>query len=102
MRTIEGMEHYLQPLDDAINQTLLPAILGGSFSPSESDVFSLAIKHGGLGIPIFTEIAGECYRSLREMTSSFIAVMVLQNEELTNYDVMLKTKADVIKRVAME
>ena len=72
------------------------------FMRTKRDVFSLAIKNGGLGTPIFTEIAGECYRSSREMASSLIAVMVQQNEDLPSNDIMQKTKAAVIKRSAME
>ena len=49
-RTIQGIEHYLQRLDELITNTFLPAILGSNISESERSFHALPIKIGGMGV----------------------------------------------------
>ena len=57
LRTIPGMETYMEPLDKVINKKFLPALFGTPISPTERELFSLPIRSGALGIPIYTEKA---------------------------------------------
>lgn len=52
LRTIPGMEKFVKPLDEVINDKFLPALIGTSFTGSERELFSLPISLGGLSIPI--------------------------------------------------
>ena len=48
LRTIEGLENYLKPLEDAISNILLPAIFGSTVNKQQRELYSLPIKIGGL------------------------------------------------------
>ena len=41
LRTIEGMNGLIKPLDDIIMNTFLPAIFGETLSPQEKGLFAL-------------------------------------------------------------
>ena len=60
LRTIPNMSEFLKPLDDAIDNKLLPAIIGSTnISEVDRNMYSLPIKSGGLGIPIFQDKADQ-------------------------------------------
>ena len=70
---------FLQPLDDVINQKLLPAILGtNTIQEQERNLYVLPIRSGGLGIPIFTDKAGYDFNTSRPITAQLSAIMVTQ------------------------
>ena len=51
MRTIEGISHLFQPLEDTIRSQFLPIVLNGyPFSETDRKLYSLPTKFGGLGI----------------------------------------------------
>ena len=56
MRMIPGMREFIKPADDVIKLELLPTLLN-SIVPEVCQLHSLALRHGGLGIPILSEIA---------------------------------------------
>ena len=67
LRTIEGIEEQLKPLDDIITQTFIPAILGTTISDTERQLFALPIRNGGLGILKLTEKAANEYEISRTL-----------------------------------
>ena len=53
MRTIEGFENYLEPLDNTINKQLIPSFFGSDTPMDElQGVFALNPGDGGLGMPV--------------------------------------------------
>ena len=54
LRTIPGMEIYMEPLDKVINDKFIPTLFGTPLTHSERNLFSLPVRCGGLSIPIFT------------------------------------------------
>ena len=67
LRTIPGMEDYMKPLDKIVNDKFLPVFLGSTLTQAERELFSLPIKLGGLGIPIFAEKAGIDYETSKNI-----------------------------------
>ena len=60
MRTIPNISDQLKKFDDVVSTEFLPAITGGiNCSDIERKLMSLPPKLGGLGIPIFSEIADQ-------------------------------------------
>ena len=58
MRTLPITEELLQPLEDALQYQLLPAITGRqSLNDTERELLSLPARLGGLSIPVVTENA---------------------------------------------
>ena len=58
MRTIPGISEDLKQLDEVVSTKFIPAVTGG-IQPNnvERNLFSLPPSQGGLGIPIFSELA---------------------------------------------
>ena len=78
MRTIAGMNEMMKPLDEVINNELIPAILGTDvYSRAERDMFSLPLRYGGLAIPSFCDIANVEYATSKRLTAPLAAIMML-------------------------
>ena len=56
MRTIPGMHEFIKPVDDVIRLELLPALLNSIVSKVDRKLYLFPLRHGGLGIPILSEI----------------------------------------------
>ena len=50
-RTIPGVAELFQPLEDALRESLLPALLGKPINDTEREILALPVRLGGLGIP---------------------------------------------------
>ena len=51
MRTIPDITDLLQPLEDVIHQSFIPALFGRpSCSSTERDLYALPVRLGGLGL----------------------------------------------------
>ena len=84
LRTIEGMEDYLKPLDTTISNILLPAIFGTTISTQQRELYALPIKNGGLGFANLTEKASREYEASRVVNAPLVAIMMLQGNTLPN------------------
>ena len=87
MRTIQGISHLFQPLEDTIKTQFLPILLNGhSFSESDRLLYSLPTKYGGLGIFNPVSLCDlEFQRSLlatRSLTDLIKAQSVIVSEEI--------------------
>ena len=82
MRTIPGMEVYLQPLDDLISSKFLPAITGFALNEVDRELFSLPIRDGGLGIPILTEAASVQFVASQTICAPLIALIIDQDTQV--------------------
>ena len=95
LRTIPGMGEFLQPLDDVINQKLLPAILGtNTIQEQERNLYALPIRSGGLGIPIFTDKASNDFHTSLRITAPLAAIMVTQGNTLPDPAIVKATRAE--------
>jgi hypothetical protein len=63
-RTVAGLSEFMQPLENAIRQKFLPALLGREINDLERELFSLPARYGGLGI------ANPCIQSDRQFANS--------------------------------
>ena len=50
MRTLPGIENLLQPLERAISDVLIPALIKRNCSEAERDLVALPVRMGGLGL----------------------------------------------------
>ena len=66
------MEDHLKPLDDIITNKFLPALFGGKINEKEREMFTLPIKLGGMGMPLFTEKAPKAYQDSKTITSQLV------------------------------
>ena len=93
LRTIPGMETYLQPLDDIIDNQFLPAVFGNNLSETERRLIALPIREGGLGISKLAEKAPIDFTSSKIITAPLIAVMLAQEHEIPPKEAMKKVRS---------
>ena len=96
-RTIEGISELFKPLEDAISQSLIPAILGREVSALERDMLALPLRYGGLGIQNPEKTSVREYIASKKITNQLTALIVNQDQDLSKLDKSLisKTKADL-------
>ena len=94
LRTIPGMHLLMEPLDRIIDDKLLPALFDGPVSPSERELFSLPIREGGLGIPVFSEKGLFDYEASTIITAPLAAVMMLQGDTLPDEIVVKEARSN--------
>lgn len=57
MKAIQRLSDYLKPRDDVIKDVSLPTLLDSIINDDDRLLFSLAVRSGGLGIPLLSEIS---------------------------------------------
>ena len=97
-RVIPDFCKALKLLDAFINEQFLPVLTEGYHcSEIERKLISLPVRFGGLGIPIFSEIAYQEYVFSKRVTSQLSMNIKQQATELTlNNNEMKKTKIEIV------
>ena len=100
-RVTPNISHLLNPLDVALKAKLLPALTGKP-TPNDQEcaLFSLPAQHGGLGIRIPSKNAERGLQSSLQVTSSFVAKILEQNQgyEYNIIDHQLQSKVSIRRR----
>ena len=100
MRTIKDTKKFLQPLDEVLDSTFIPAILNGRIvSRILRNIIALPVNLGGLGIPIPTEMSSEQYCDSIEITSELTRHITEQKDNYnTNSDAQKLIMSNVKSR----
>ena len=99
LRTIPGMEQYLDPLDSIIDNQFLPALLGMTITESDRQLFKLPVKDGGLGIPVLVEKADIDFQSSKIITAPLVAVIVAQDYKIPSKDTMTQIRNERVRQL---
>ena len=85
-RTIPNTKDYFEPLERTIRDKLIPAIIGRPVSDLERNIFSLPVRHGGMGIqnPMLT--ADIEFRNSSIVTKNLTQLIIRQENDLARYD----------------
>ena len=98
MRTIPGISEDLKQLDEVVSTKFIPAVTGGIQQNNvERNLFSLLPSQGGLGIPIFSELADREFTNLALLTEQ-LQKNILSQEPPNNIDdeVIKKLKSNFL------
>ena len=98
-RTIKDIAHNLQPLDDVINNKLIPSLFGCEINEKERDIISLPIKDGGLGLRKVGEDSESSFAASVKITKPLTDAIINQSDELPNADEVSKAKTEVVQIV---
>ena len=98
-RTITDISENLKPLDDAIDNFLVPSLFGCEINDNERKIISLPIKDGGLGIRKVGEDGDKSYETSIKVTLPLTTQIHNQSDELPNVDVVRNAKNDAIREV---
>lgn len=84
-RTVPNCGHLLQPLEEAIQQKLIPAISGRlPCSSTERDLLALPTKMGGLDLPNPTATAENEFESSKQVTATLVQSIIRQSASFDN------------------
>ena len=81
MRTIPGLENYLQPLEDVISKDFLPDLLGCPIKPEIRELISLPPRLGGMGIINPIKAAVEEFKNCVCLTEQLTKKIVEQDKD---------------------
>ena len=96
MRTIPGIEDQLKNLDDIVTSEFIPAITNGiNCSPHLRKLLSLPPKLGGLGIPIFSDMAKTEYNNSVNLTKHLTCSIIDQEKKIKHDHNKEKTKQEI-------
>ena len=84
MRTTPGMYEFIKPVDDVIRLGLLPALLDSIAPEVDLQPYSFPLRHGGLEIPISSEIAESQFEASQAITLPLVTIMIIQGKTLSN------------------
>ena len=93
-RTIPDIASLFRPLEAAIREKLIPALIGRTISDVERRIFALPVRLGGLGISDPTKSCDE-FASSTDITENLSRIIRNQESDFTNYD-----KDEVTARIA--
>ena len=76
MSTTSGIDEELRRLDDAINNKLIPSFTENKLCRNdERHLLSLSTKHGGMRIPIFSEISQTESQNSSQLTEEHVSLI---------------------------
>ena len=85
-RTMRGIDDLFEPIEQAICNTLIPAICGRPVSDLERTLLALPYRHGGLDIRNPVESASNAYKASVRITQPLADLIVAQNMNLLELD----------------
>ena len=85
-RTISDSGQFFIPLENAIRQKLIPAIIGRNVSDSERRLLALPVRLGGMGIQNPTITAETEYKNSNLATRNLTQIIVDQETNLQHYN----------------
>ena len=97
MRTIEGFDRFISPVDDMLNDKLIPTLFGSdSLSTEIRETLELKSSDGGLGLPKLEDSAKHQFRSSRLITSPHVAAIISQKDTMLEQDADGRTLDDLL------
>ena len=85
-RTIPNIREYFVPLEAAIRESLIPAILGRNITNLERQLFAIPVRLGGMGIQNPTLTSDTEFQNSSRVTRILTDLIIKQEQDLTNYD----------------
>ncbi len=80
-RTIPDINCLFQPLEDAIQQTFIPALTGRPpCSKSTRDLLALPVRHGGMGLMNPTDTSIHHFQTSEMMTTPLTEIILSQDQ----------------------
>ena len=85
-RTVPDTKTFFGPLEEAIREKLIPAIIGKNITDVERKIISLPVRLGGLGIQNPCETADIEFRNSTLVTRNLTELIIKQEKDLSGYD----------------
>ena len=95
-RTVPHTKNYFIPVEAAIREKLIPAIIGRKITDLERQILALPVRLGGLGIQNPVTTADTEFRNSSVVTRNLTTLIIRQETDLTHYNAAA-VKADIAK-----
>ena len=82
IRTIPEMENFIKPLDNLIEQKFIPTLLDSIVTENDRQLYSLPVKFGGLGIPIFSDVCNMQYEQSQQISAPLKSLILSQSSSI--------------------
>ena len=76
LRTTPEVNDHMKPVNGIVQNVLLPAIIGDTTSEKERELYSLPVRSGGLGIPLFSEKTCNELETSLSTTAPLVALII--------------------------
>ena len=73
------MQEYINPFDDLITNEFIPTLLQAIITDQGRVLYSLPVNHGGLEIPILSEVSEIRYEHLKSISAPLASVIIIQD-----------------------
>ena len=90
------ISHLFIPLEDAIREKLIPAIIGRKVSDLERRMLALPVRLGGMGLFNPSVTADHEHKASLKITKSLTSIIYNQEEDFSHYDI------EEVKRVTKQ
>jgi len=84
LRTIENFDEYLHPIDDLLDNKLIPTLFGAKTPEVPRDLLALNPNDGGIGINILGQVSGNQFKASSKITQPHV-------ESILNQDTIMHT-----------
>ena len=85
-RTVPDTKAFFAPLEEAIRDKFIPAIIGKNITDVERKILSLPVRLGGLGIQNPVETADTEFQNSTLVTQNLTELIINQEKDLSGYD----------------
>ena len=85
-RTVPDIAQLFEPLENAIRESLIPALIGRKVNDIERLIFELPVKLGGLGLYNPIKTADTEFLASSRITANLTSIICNQEKDLINYD----------------
>ena len=85
-RTIPNISRLFAPLEEAIRENFIPALIGRKISDLERRILALPVRLGGIGIPNPTITADTEYGISASITKNLADAIIFQVKDFDNFD----------------
>ena len=85
-RTIPNISHLFTPLEEAIRNEFIPAVIGRSVSDIERRYLALPVRFGGIGISDPTASADIEFNISATVTGPLVDIIIAQEKDFRNYN----------------
>ena len=96
LRTIEGINEQLKPLDEVLNNEFIPALFGCEIDENERNLIAMPIKEGGLGIRLISSNADSSYQTSKDITYPLVDKILNQDQSLPEKNIVENKRKSTI------
>ena len=99
LRTIPDIEDLLLPLESAIHQHLIPALIGRApCSSLERELLALPVRLGGLGLCNPAKSSSQAFKSSEQITAPLVALIVSRETNCMMNPATTTTLKNIVKK----